>query len=37
MSDHPSLRLGGGAWEIRPADDLSATVAESESRRANKI
>ncbi len=36
MSEHPSLRLGGGAWEIRPADDLSGVVAESESRRANK-
>jgi hypothetical protein len=37
MSEHPSLRLGRGAWEIRPADDLSGVVAESESRRSSKI
>ena len=36
MSHHPSLRLGkgGGSWEIRPAADLSAMIAESEQRRA---
>ena len=27
---------GRGAWEIRPADDLSGVVAESESRRASQ-
>jgi hypothetical protein len=34
MSQHPSLRLGG-VWEIRPADDLTGMVTESEHRRAN--
>lgn len=33
MSNHPSLRLGGGCWEVRPAADLSAMEAESERRR----
>jgi hypothetical protein len=33
MSKHPSLRLGGGSWEIRPAADLTAMVDESERRR----
>ncbi len=33
MSKHPSLRLGGGCWEVRPAADLSAMVTESERRR----
>jgi len=33
MSKHPSLRLGGGSWEIRPLADLTAAVKESESRR----
>ena len=32
MSNHPSTRMGG-TWEIRPAADLSAMVAESERRR----
>ena len=32
MSRHPSIRMGG-CWEIRPAADLSAMVAESERRR----
>jgi hypothetical protein len=36
MSQHPSLRLGGGSWEIRPADDLTTEVAESEHRRAKE-
>jgi len=36
MSKHPSLRLSGGPWEIRPAADLSAMVAESSKRRRAK-
>lgn len=32
ISNHPSTRMGG-TWEIRPAADLSAMVAESERRR----
>ena len=32
MSKHPSIRMGG-TFEIRPAEDLSAMVAESEKRR----
>ncbi len=24
MSKHPSLRLGPGSWEIRPADDITS-------------
>lgn len=34
MSNHPSIRMGSGPWEIRPAADLSEMVAESEQRRA---
>jgi len=33
MSKHPSIRLAGAPWEIRPAADLSAMVAESDKRR----
>ena len=33
MSKHPSLRLGGGCWEIRPAADLTGLLEESERRR----
>lgn len=33
ISRHPSMRMGSGPWEIRPAADLSAMVAESEQRR----
>ena len=36
MSNHPSLRLGGGSWEIRPAADMSAILEESEQRRSSK-
>ncbi len=32
MSKHPSMAMGG-SWEIRPAADLSALVAESKERR----
>jgi hypothetical protein len=32
MSKHPSIRMGS-IWEIRPAADLAAIVAESEKRR----
>jgi hypothetical protein len=32
LSRHPSLRMGS-SWEIRPAADLSAMIAESEGRR----
>jgi len=35
MSNHPSVRMGG-SWEIRPAVDLRAMVAESERRRLTK-
>ena len=35
MSKHPSLRFGG-SFEVRPAADLSAMIAESEKRRARK-
>lgn len=35
MSKHPSIRMGG-CFEIRPAADLSAMVAESERRRSAK-
>jgi hypothetical protein len=35
MSAHPSLRMGG-SWEIRPAADLSAMIAESERRRSKR-
>jgi len=35
MSNHPSVRMGG-SWEIRPAVDLTAMVAESERRRLTK-
>jgi hypothetical protein len=35
MSQHPSVRMGG-CWEIRPAADLAAMMAESERRRAAK-
>jgi hypothetical protein len=31
MSKHPSIRMGG-CWEIRPAADLTAMVAQSERR-----
>jgi hypothetical protein len=31
MSNHPSVRMGGG-WEIRPAEDISELIAESERR-----
>jgi hypothetical protein len=33
MSNHPSVRMGG-CWEIRPAADLTAVMAESARRRA---
>ena len=32
ISNHPSV-LMGGSWEIRPADDISQLIAESERRR----
>ena len=32
MSKHPSIRMGG-CFEVRPAADLTALVAESEQRR----
>jgi len=32
ISNHPGIKMG--AWEIRPADDLTAMIAESERRRA---
>lgn len=32
ISKHPSLPLGGGSWEIRPAADLSAMMEESVQR-----
>jgi len=35
MSKHPSIRMGG-TFEVRPAEDLSAMVAESEKRRSAK-
>ncbi len=35
MSKHPSIRMGA-CWEIRPAADLTAMMAESERRRATK-
>lgn len=31
MSNHPSVSMGGG-WEIRPAEDISEQIAESERR-----
>ncbi len=34
ISKHPSIRLGGGSWEIRPAADLTGMIEESEKRRA---
>lgn len=37
MSGHPSLRLGGGSWEIRPAADLSAMMKKSEQRRITTV
>jgi len=37
MSKHPSIFLGGGMWEIRPAADLSEMVAESERRQTVKV
>jgi hypothetical protein len=33
ISQHPSLRLGSGPWEIRPAADLTEMIKESERRR----
>lgn len=33
MSKHPSLPLGGGSWEIRPAADLDDMMEESRRRR----
>jgi len=33
MSRHPSLRLGPGSWEIRPAEELEAMMDESMRRR----
>ena len=35
MSKHPSIRMGG-CWEIRPAADLTAMMAESERRRSSR-
>jgi hypothetical protein len=35
MSKHPSIRMGG-TFEVRPTEDLSAMIAESEKRRAKK-
>ena len=35
MSNHPSVPMGG-CWEIRPAADLAAMMAESQRRRAIK-
>jgi hypothetical protein len=32
ISNHPGIKMG--PWEIRPAEDLSAMIAESEKRRA---
>ncbi len=32
ISNHPGLRMG--PWEVRPVEDLSAMIAESEKRRA---
>lgn len=32
MSKHPSLWLGGGIWEIRPAADMTALEKESKDR-----
>jgi hypothetical protein len=34
ISNHPGLK--GGPFEIRPVEDLSALVAESERRRSRK-
>ena len=31
MSNHPSVSMGG-SWEIRPAEDISELIAESERR-----
>lgn len=31
MSNHPSVNMGG-SWEIRPAEDISELIAESERR-----
>lgn len=31
MSNHPSVRMGG-IWEIRPTEDISEQIAESERR-----
>jgi len=36
LSKHPSIRMGGGSFEIRPSADLSEMIAESEKRRAVK-
>ncbi len=36
LSKHPSLYMGGGCWEIRPAADLGSMTAESEERRSGK-
>jgi hypothetical protein len=35
IAKHPSLRFGG-TWEIRPSEDLSGMVKESEERRSAK-
>lgn len=32
ISNHPSVRTGSGAWEIRPAEDLTELMSESEQR-----
>jgi hypothetical protein len=34
ISNHPGIKMG--AWEIRPAQDLSGTIRESEKRRRSK-
>jgi hypothetical protein len=34
MSKHPGVKVG--PWEIRPAEDLTAMIRESERRRSNK-
>ena len=35
ISNHPSVQMGS-CWEIRPADDLAAMMAESQRRRAKR-
>jgi len=35
ISEHPSVLLADGSWEIRPAADMTSMVEESEKRRSS--